>query len=149
MMTGRWTVLMALLAQGLLMSPACLVRCVASNGDECVELAGQVCRCCEHEVSDREQPGVACCSAHHHAPDDGDSETMWTSRTECGCFHSPWDFMRFSIENCARQTSEDFETSKVSAFPITQLFSGMRISPQTPAKSLTAEQLSAGGYAAR
>ena len=35
--------------------------------------------------------------------------------------------IRIPIENCARQASEVFETSEVSAFPNAQLFAGMRM----------------------
>ena len=93
MMIRRLTVLIALLAQGLaLMSPACLVRCVAPNGHECVELVGQDCHGCEQGLSEHGEPSVTCCSAHSDADSQDDAETLLTSREECGCLHSPLDF---------------------------------------------------------
>lgn len=106
-MVSRLTVLIALLAQGLAsMSPACLVRCVAPNGFECVELVGEDCHGCEHGLSEHDQPATACCSTYCDANEPDDAETLLSSHESCGCIHSPLDF-----------------------------------GPQSPAKSLTAEQL--------
>ena len=107
-MVCRLTVLIALLAQGLAsMSPACFVRCVASNGHECIELVGQDCHCGELGLFDHDHSTAACCSAHHHADDQDVVETLLSSQTDCRCSHSLLDF-----------------------------------GPQSPAKSLVAEQLS-------
>lgn len=95
-MARRLTVLIALLAQGIaLMSPACFVRCVAANGDECVELVGQNCHGCEHGLSDHDHSSPTCCSAcseHRHSDDQDEDERAVTSREHCGCLHSPLDF---------------------------------------------------------
>ena len=107
-MVCRLTVLIALLAQGLAsMSPACFVRCVASNGHECIELVGQDCHCGELGLFDHDHSTAACCSAHHHADDQDVVETLLSSQTDCRCSHSLLDF-----------------------------------GPQSPAKSLVADQLS-------
>lgn len=77
------------------MSPACLVRCVAANGYECVELAGQNCHGCEQGLSDHNHSSPTCCSAcstHRDSDDHDDAETTLTSRENCGCSHSPLDF---------------------------------------------------------
>ncbi len=92
-MVSQLTVLIALLAQGLAsMSPACLVRCVATNGSECVELVGEDCHGCEHGLSEHDQPAAACCSTHCEANEQDDAETLLTSHEGCGCSHSPLDF---------------------------------------------------------
>lgn len=92
-MVSRVTVLIALLAQGLAsMSPACLVRCVAPNGYECVELVGEDCHGCEHSLSEHDQPAAACCSVHCDAIESDEAETLLTSHKRCGCAHSPLDF---------------------------------------------------------
>lgn len=108
-MMPRWlTVLIALLAQGLAsMSPACFVRCVAPNGHECVELAGQDCHCGELGLSDHDHSTAACCSAHQDTDDQDDVETLLSSQADCRCSHSLLDF-----------------------------------GPQSPVRSLVAEQLS-------
>lgn len=93
MMVRRLTVLIALLAQGLAsMSPACLVRCVAPNGHECVELVGQDCHGCEQGLSQHSHPSTSCCEVHSDAVMSDDAETLLTSQEECGCLHSPLDF---------------------------------------------------------
>lgn len=92
-MVSRLTVLIALLAQGLAsMSPACLVRCVAPNGYECVELVGEDCHGCEQGLSKHYEPPAACCSTHGDAVESDDAETLLTSCDGCGCAHSPLDF---------------------------------------------------------
>lgn len=92
-MVSRLTVLIALLAQGLAsMSPACLVRCVAPNGYECVELVGEDCHGCEHGLSKHDELPSACCSTHGDAIEPNDVETLLTSHEGCGCSHSPMDF---------------------------------------------------------
>lgn len=92
-MVSRLTVLIALLAQGLAsMSPACLVRCIAPNGHECVELVGEDCRGCEQGLSKHDESPAACCSTHGDAIESDDVETLLTSCDGCGCAHSPLDF---------------------------------------------------------
>ena len=108
-MVRRLTVLIALLAQGLaLMSPACLVRCVAPNGHECVELVGEDCRGCEHGLSEHDQPVADCCSTHCDTVEQDDSETLLNLHDRCGCAHSPLDFGPQSLVKSltAKQLSE-------------------------------------------
>lgn len=92
-MVSRLTVLIALLAQGLAsMSPACLVRCVAPNGHECVELVGEDCHGCEQGLSTHDDPPAACCSTPGDAFESDVAESLLTFCDGCGCAHSPLDF---------------------------------------------------------
>ena len=91
---ARWmTVLMALVAQGMaLMSPVCLVRCVSPSGQECVELLGQCCRCCDCQSEKGPSVcAVATCGHHHEEEqDEHDTPVGWQVRCEhCSCQHSP------------------------------------------------------------
>ncbi len=91
-MMARWmTVLVALLAQGMtLLSPACFVRCVAPNGQECVELSGEACHCCDCPAP--EACAAATCGQHHKGEDHDEHDVPpgWQVLCEhCSCLHSP------------------------------------------------------------
>ena len=107
MMVCRFTVLIALLAQGLaLMSPACFVRCLEPNGHECVELAGQDCHCNEPRLNDHATG--TCCSEHQDADDHDHHEALLSTRHDCGCSHLPLDFGPQSLpkSQIAKQLSD-------------------------------------------
>lgn len=93
------TVLIALVAQGMaLMSPVCLVRCVAADGHQCIELTGHGCHCCDCQTHE-DQPqvcAVATCGHHHEDEQQQDHKhdapVGWQVRCEhCTCQHSPLD----------------------------------------------------------
>ncbi len=92
---SRWfTVLIALVAQGMaLMAPVCFVRCVASNGYECVELAGQGCHCCECRMTEAPPPVCAvatCCGdGHDHDEEQEAPAGPQIASQDCSCLHSP------------------------------------------------------------
>lgn len=120
-MVSRLTVLIALLAQGLAsMSPACFVRCVASNGHECIELVGQDCHCGELGLSDHDHSTVACCSAHHDADDQDDVETLLSSQTDCRCSHSLLDFGSQSpAKSVVAEQLSDAQAIWLATLPVT------------------------------
>lgn len=90
------TVLIALLAQGMaLMSPVCFVRCIGADGHQCVELAGQGCRCCDCPTSESPPQvcAVATCCNHCHEEDE-EQETpvgLQIVAQDCSCQHSPME----------------------------------------------------------
>jgi len=94
-MARRLTVLVALVAQGMaLMLPVCFVRCVAPNGQECVELTGQNCRRCECQPAESmpQACAVETCNHHHENEDQAehDAPIGWQVGCEhCSCQHSP------------------------------------------------------------
>ena len=97
-MMARWlTVLVALLAQGMaLMSPVCFVRCIGADGQQCVELAGRVCHCCDCHSPERSPEVCAVTTCGHHHEDEEQAEhdapVGWQVRCEhCSCQHSPLD----------------------------------------------------------
>lgn len=96
-MMARWfTVLIAIAAQSMvLMSPVCFVRCVGADGHQCVELAGQGCRCCDCPVSESSPQVCAAttCSDHCHDEDE-EQETpaeLQIVAQDCSCQHSPME----------------------------------------------------------
>ena len=95
---ARWlTVLIALVAQGMaLMSPVCFVRCVGTDGHECVELAGKGCQRCECQTSEPlpEVCAVSTC-CNHCRDDDHEQEAPvgpQITGQDCSCQHSPLEF---------------------------------------------------------
>lgn len=92
---ARWlTVLVALVAQGMaLMSPVCFVRCVGTDGHECVELAGEGCERCEYPVREpkSEVLAVPSCCQHCRVDDDEHDAPVGVQMTEpdCSCQHLP------------------------------------------------------------
>ena len=107
---SRWfTVLIALVAQGMaLMSPLCFVRCVGADGHECVELAGQGCRCCDCRSQDRlpQVCAVATCCDHSNAHDEEQEVPVGPqiAGQDCSCLHSP---LETSPQSVRRSLSSD------------------------------------------
>ncbi len=94
---SRWfTVLIAVVAQSMaLMSPVCFVRCVGADGHECVELAGQCCRCCDCRPQDRAPQVCAVATCCDHGNDhDAEQEVPvgpQIAGQDCSCLHSLLD----------------------------------------------------------
>jgi hypothetical protein len=91
-MVRRWTVLVSLLAQGIaLMSPACLLRCVALDEHETIELFGQDCHGCHEKISPEEPLSAKCCAKPHHDHGRPPVAATLNAADDCGCRHSRLD----------------------------------------------------------
>lgn len=94
---ARWlTVLMALVAQGMaLMSPVCFVRCVAADGQQCIELIGQDCHCCgcaSNELLPQVCTVAKCCDHGQEQDDEQEAPAgPQIAGHDCTCSHTPMD----------------------------------------------------------
>ncbi len=92
----RWSfpVLLMLLAQVInLVAPVSVIRCIGADGQECLELAGMGCFCCDDSDLESHECDVHCesgCCDHEHqdSPREGDGALLVA---DCGCQHSMAD----------------------------------------------------------
>lgn len=106
-MCRKLSILLMLLAQAIAtIAPVGLVRCVAADGHECIEIVGQECHCCplseSHEDVDHEAESACCrhCSeedeaCHSTAHDKHESVSVAVNGADCGCDHTPCEIDQF------------------------------------------------------
>lgn len=131
-MVHRWTVLVALLAQGIaLMSPACLLRCVALNGHETIELFGQDCHGCHDNIPLEETSSVTCCAKHHHDHDRPPVAATLSTADDCGCQHSRLDLGPQSVaKSLAAKAWLHEQTLSLAELPTLCATTGAAVSPR-------------------